>query len=285
MKIEIPSGIPDTLYPVTRDLGSLAVGGKSIARHLIEVFADATGRRLTVAPFFRPSPELVSLVGNCCGSLVVRDPADGVELLRLTAPAAAVPDELPPDAASWRIRYPWDLLRFNEEVVGTLAADEILGTVRDGVTIDGHIRLGRGSVLLPGVYIEGNAVFGENCKIGPNCYIRGNTSIGDNCHIGQAVEIKNSLLLNCVSIGHLSYVGDSVICDRVNFGAGTIVSNLRHDGASHHWRCRGELLDTGRRKFGAVIGENVHTGIHTAIYPGRMLPPGRCTQPGEIVAR
>jgi bifunctional UDP-N-acetylglucosamine pyrophosphorylase/glucosamine-1-phosphate N-acetyltransferase len=138
-------------------------------------------------------------------------------------------------------------------------------------------------VILPGVYIEGNAVIGENCKIGPNCYIRGNTSIGDNCHIGQAVEIKNSILQNKVSAGHLAYAGDSVICSSVNLGAGTIISNLRHDNTNHRYEVDGNLIETGRRKFGAVIGENVHTGIHTSIYPGRSLSANAVTRPGEIV--
>ncbi|MPN52542.1 hypothetical protein SDC9_200204 [bioreactor metagenome] len=86
-----------------------------------------------------------------------------------------------------------------------------------------------------------------------------------------------------VSVGHLSYVGDSVIASRVNFGAGTICSNLRHDGRTHHSPVDGVLVDTGRRKFGVIVGSNVHTGIHTGCYPGRKLWPNVSTLPGEIV--
>ncbi|MEG2076939.1 MAG: hypothetical protein RRY34_10585, partial [Victivallaceae bacterium] len=139
------------------------------------------------------------------------------------------------------------------------------------------------SVILPGVYIEGNAVIGKNCKIGPNCYIRGNTTIGDNCRIGQAVEVKNSIIMDNVAAAHLAYIGDSVVCSHVNLGAGTVVSNLRHDNNNHRYRIGHMILETDRRKFGAVIGENVSTGIHTAIYPGRSLAPGVVTEPGEIV--
>ena len=71
----------------------------------------------------------------------------------------------------------------------------------------------------------------------------------------------------------------------MNFGAGTIISNLRHDGRNHRWLENQEFLDTGRRKFGAIIGEGVHTGIHTSIYPGRSLAAGSCTTPGEVVSR
>ena len=170
----------------------------------------------------------------------------------------------------------------HEQLLAGLEPD-IRGVIRERVTVDGTIQLGEGSVILPGVCIEGNAVIGRNCKIGPNCYIRGNTSVGDHCHIGQAVEIKNSILAYHVSIGHLSYVGDSIISSGVNFGAGTIISNLRHDGENHRYRSCGQLVSTGRRKFGAVIGEGVHTGINTSIYPGRYLSKGSSTQPGEVV--
>jgi bifunctional UDP-N-acetylglucosamine pyrophosphorylase/glucosamine-1-phosphate N-acetyltransferase len=187
--------------------------------------------------------------------------------------------------ASFIIRYPWDLLRANEQYVAALAATVIEGGIHPSAVIEGVIHLGPDSRILPGVFIEGNVVIGANCKIGPNCYIRGNTSIGDACHIGQSVEIKNCLILARTQIGHLSYVGDSVLGERVNLGAGTITSNFRHDGKSHRSMVHGVLLDTGRRKFGAIIGDRVHTGIHTSIYPGRKLWPGTTTRPGEIVQR
>ncbi len=189
------------------------------------------------------------------------------------------------DENSLIICYPWDILEIGEELVAGIAENRIEGKIREGVVIDGKIQLGKDSILLPGVYIEGNVVIGEKCKIGPNCYIRGNTSIGNSCHIGQAVEIKNSILLDKVSAGHLSYIGDSIVCSGTNLGAGTITANFRHDGKNHRSMVDGELLDTGRRKFGAVIGEGVHTGIHTSIYPGRKIWPHASTRPGETVAK
>ncbi len=286
MDVVIDSRTVETLFPITGAVENIKVAGRTIAELIRERFAPfpGDGRRIRVRGDFLPSPTLAELARNTPRPLIVRGEMDGAELL-VTDFSGGEAVVLEPDAGSLRIRYPWDLLTLNEQLVGGLETDEIFGIVRDGVTIDGHIRLGRGSVILPGVYIEGNAVFGEDCKIGPNCYIRGNTATGDRCHIGQAVEVKNSLLFDRVSIGHLSYVGDSVICARVNFGAGTIVSNLRHDGRNHRWKYREEWIDTGRRKFGAVVGEGVHTGIHTAIYPGRMLPPGAETRPGDVVER
>ncbi len=186
---------------------------------------------------------------------------------------------------SFLMIHSWDLLKANEEHLSHLTRSKIEGEVHAQAVIEGHVELGKGSRILPGVFIEGNVVIGENCKIGPNCYLRGFTSIGDHCHIGQAVEIKNSIILSHTSIGHLSYVGDSVIGQKVNFGAGTITSNLRHDGKNHRSEVNGELVDTGRRKFGTIVGDHVHTGIHTAIYPGRKLHPHSSTRPGEIVQR
>lgn len=190
-----------------------------------------------------------------------------------------------PATTSFVIQHSWELLKANEDYIGHLEENDIVGEVHSSAVIEGIIHLGKGSRILPGVYIEGNVVIGENCKVGPNCYIRGATSIGDHCHIGQAVEIKNSLILSHTAIGHLSYVGDSVIGHKVNFGAGTIISNFRHDGGNHRTMVEGQLLDTGRRKFGAIIGDHVHTGIHTGIYPGRKLHPNTSTRPGEIVQK
>ncbi len=182
-------------------------------------------------------------------------------------------------------RFPWDLLAVNEKVVGAMVESEILGEVHPLAVIEGHVRLGKGSRILPGVFIEGNVVIGENCKIGPNCYIRGNTSIGNNCHIGQSVEIKNCIILDGTNVGHLSYVGDSILGEKVNFGAGTTVSNLRHDGKNHRSMVGCGLVDTGRKKFGVIVGDGVHTGIGTMIYPGRKIWPGMSTLPGAVVER
>ncbi len=180
-------------------------------------------------------------------------------------------------------RYPWDLLALNESVVGAISEDEILGEIHSLAVVEGFLKLGEGSRILPGVFIEGNVVIGADCRIGPNCYIRGNTSIGNNCHIGQSVEIKNSVILGGTNVGHLSYVGDSILGEKVNLGAGTIVSNYRHDGGNHRSMTPSGLVDTGRRKFGAIIGDGVHTGIGTKIYPGRKIWPGMSTLPGDIV--
>ncbi len=186
---------------------------------------------------------------------------------------------------SFLVRHPWDLLRANEAAVSSHHDFVRLSDVHPSTHVDGRLSIGSGTKILPGVVIEGDVLIGAGCKVGPNCYIRGATAIGDRCHIGQAVEIKNSVILSGTNVGHLSYVGDSILCEGVNFGAGTIVSNLRHDGRAHRSMVTGVLVDTGRRKFGTVVGAGVHTGINTSVYPGRKLWPGTSTRPGEIVER
>lgn len=183
------------------------------------------------------------------------------------------------------VKFPWDLLRVNEQLLGELQESFIEGELSDAAYVDGHLMVGEGTRVLPGVVIEGNVSIGKNCKIGPNCYIRGNTSIGDNVIIGNAVEVKNCIIGSRSAIGHLSYVGDSVIADDVNFGAGTTVSNFRHDAGEHKSMVAGELLPTGRDKFGTIIGEGVRLGIQTAIYPGRKIGSGVKTLPQSCVDR
>lgn len=180
------------------------------------------------------------------------------------------------------LTHPWDLIDLNADLIDTITAWSDATGIQ--MSEGSAIIYGKGTIILPGVYIEGKVVIGAHCKIGPNCYLRGSTAIGDNCHVGNAVELKNSILMPGTNVGHLSYVGDSVLGAKVNFGAGTITSNLRHDGSNHHSCVEGNLVDTGRRKFGTIIGPGVHTGINTSIYPGRKIGPYLTTLPGAIVS-
>lgn len=255
-------------------IGSFPIGNIPLHEHHLSM---GGGYRIHPNAWITPS-DLARLVKQGTGALV--DPK-GTPLAWFGASPTIDPVLEATD--SFMIEHPWDLLRANETWVGALSSDIIHGEVHPHAVIEGSLQLGKGSRLLPGVYIEGKVVIGEGCKIGPNCYIRGNTSIGDQCHIGQSVEIKNSLILSKTNVGHLSYVGDSVIGSGTNLGAGTITSNFRHDGGHHRSMADGQLVDTGRRKFGAILGDGVHTGIHTSIYPGRKLYSGTSTLPGAIV--
>ena len=183
------------------------------------------------------------------------------------------------------VSFSWSLLDINKFFVDKIEKSVKKGIIEKNVHIHGEVIIGKGTIIKPGTHIEGNVVIGEYCVIGPNCYIRGSTSIGDNCKVGQAVEIKNCIIMNGSKVPHLSYIGDSVIGENVNLGAGTITGNLRHDNADIKSMVKDKLIDSKRRKFGTIIGDNVHTGIHTSIYPGRKIWPGKGTSPGEIVKK
>ena len=162
---------------------------------------------------------------------------------------------------------PWELIEVNEELIGKLKT-EIKGTVEAGAVIHGEVFLDEGSVIKAGVYIEGNVYIGKNCDIGPNSYIRGNTYFGDNVHVGNAVEIKNSIIMENTNVSHLSYVGDSVIGSNCNIAAGTNIANLRFDNATIKTKIKNQKIDSGRRKLGAIIGDSVKTGINASFSPG-----------------
>ena len=209
----------DTLAPLCchRALADLEMAGTTVSDVITSrwegAIADfASNDMLTATIAFWPSKELLATLAAQSGAYIVTDAEETPVAWRSAdgkPPADAT--RIPADAASFRIRYPWDLLKVHEEVLSGITESRIEGTVREGAHIDGILILGEGSVVLPGVYMEGVTVIGKNCKIGPNCYFRGNTSLGDNCHVGQAVEIKNSILMNKVAAGHLSYIGDSIV--------------------------------------------------------------------------
>lgn len=182
------------------------------------------------------------------------------------------------------IGYPWDLLKANEYLLKGLKG-MYGGTVEPNATIKGNVVIGKGTLIRNGSYIEGPVIIGENCDIGPNCFIRPSTAIGNHVRVGNAVEIKNTILMEDTHVGHLSYVGDSIIGRRCNFGAGTKVANLRHDGKNIKVMMKSRILDSGRRKLGVIMGDDVHTGINTSINIGVIMEKGRYTYPGEIVKR
>ena len=181
--------------------------------------------------------------------------------------------------------YPWELLDTQEFFLKQQTESRISGIVEKNAQLNGIVSVGEGTQIKSGAYLEGPVVIGKNCRIGPNCFIRENTAIGDNCRVGQGVEIKNSIVMNDTNICHLSYVGDSVIGENVNLGAGFTVANVRHDKKNVFSSIKANLVDTGLQKFGTVIADGVKTGINTSVYPGRKIWPELQTKVGEIVLK
>jgi bifunctional UDP-N-acetylglucosamine pyrophosphorylase/glucosamine-1-phosphate N-acetyltransferase len=184
---------------------------------------------------------------------------------------------------SWlEIGRPWDILAANEVLLPGMTP-QIEGEVEPGATLQGNVSIGRGTIVRSGAYIVGPVLIGEDCDIGPNCYIRPTTCIGNNVRVGNAVEVKNSAIMNGTKIGHLTYLGDSVIGERCNYGAGTICSNLRHDRGNIKSYIKGQKTDSMRRKLGVIMGDEVQTGINTTIYPGTVIESGFWGQPAAII--
>ncbi|TFG18880.1 MAG: glucose-1-phosphate thymidylyltransferase [Promethearchaeota archaeon] len=180
------------------------------------------------------------------------------------------------------IGRPWDILDANKFFLEKIPSN-ILGTVEDGVTIKGNVYVGKGTVIKAGTYIEGPVYIGENCIIGPNSYIRPYTSLVKDVRIGNSSEIKNTVVLSRTHISHLSYVGDSIIGENVNFGAGTIVSNVRLDKGEISMKINGNPVKTGLNKLGAVIGDNVQLGIQSMIMVGKKIGENASIGPGTLV--
>jgi NDP-sugar pyrophosphorylase family protein len=179
------------------------------------------------------------------------------------------------------VARPWDLLEANRILMTDLET-KIDGEVSDRATVIGNIQVGKGSRVLPGCYIIGPAIIGENCEIGPTTYLRPSTCIGDKCKIGAAVEIKNSIIMNHTNVPHLSYVGDSVIGERCNFGAGTKVANLRLDEKEVQVVVDGRKTGSGRRKLGVIMGDDVKTGINASIDVGTVIGEGTMIGMGAV---
>lgn len=182
------------------------------------------------------------------------------------------------------IGYPWHVLEANEYLLREMEP-VIEGEVSPRAELNGPVHVGKGSVVRGGVVIDGPVYIGENCSVGPNSWLRPGAALCNGCRVGQACEVKNTILFDGAAVPHLSYAGDTIIGEYSNFGAGTITANVRHDGGNVQSLVKGELVDTGRRKLGAIVGDGVHTGINTCLYPGRKLWPGASTRPGEAVLR
>ncbi len=160
----------------------------------------------------------------------------------------------------------------------------VKGTVEPNVTIKGEVYIGEGAIVRSGTYIEGPVYIGDNSDIGPNAYIRPNTFIGNNARVGNACEIKASIIMSGTKISHLSYVGDSIIGENVNFGAATIAANLRLDHKAVSVRENGQLVSTGKRKLGVICGDNVNVGCNANLEPGVRIGANSIIGPNMTVS-
>jgi len=190
------------------------------------------------------------------------------------------------DTGHWLgISYPWDLLEANQRAVIAEKNRLVRGKVEDGTRIEGPVVVEEDSVVKAGSRLEGPIHIGKGCEIGPTAYLRPYTSLGENVKVGASCEVKNSIVMDNSRIPHLSYVGDSVIGESCSLGAGTITANLRFDEAVVKSRVRGTLVSSGRRKLGAILGDQVKTGINVSIFPGVKIGRGAWLGPSAIIEK
>ena len=182
------------------------------------------------------------------------------------------------------IGRPWDLLEANRWALERMD-HKVWGLVENGAHLVGPVTVAETARIRSGAYIEGPALIDEESDIGPNCYIRSYTSVGKKVRIGNACEIKNSIIMDKVHIGHLSYVGDSILGENCNLGAGTITANYRLDGGTIKMAVKDRVMDSGRTKLGAVLGDNVKAGINALFMPGVKVGCNSWIGPNVVVHR
>jgi UDP-N-acetylglucosamine diphosphorylase / glucose-1-phosphate thymidylyltransferase / UDP-N-acetylgalactosamine diphosphorylase / glucosamine-1-phosphate N-acetyltransferase / galactosamine-1-phosphate N-acetyltransferase len=179
---------------------------------------------------------------------------------------------------------PWALLGDAlDEVLASLPSSDIQTGLSPDVHLAGdRIVIGQGTRIHPSVVIEGPVFIGRDVEIRPGAYIRGGCWIGDRCIVGASTELKRAILLPHARAPHLNYVGDSILGAGVNLGAGTILSNFRHDSGAIRIPALpdGTRLDTGRRKLGAILGDGVLTGCNCVLHPGAIVGRGTQIYPG-----
>lgn len=167
----------------------------------------------------------------------------------------------------------WNALSNIENYLKNTPLGKINANIPPGVHLINpeSISIGEGSVVEPGAYIKGPCIIGKNCTIRHGAYIRGQFIAGDNCVIGHDTEIKNSIFLNGTQAAHFAYVGDSILGNRVNLGAGVKCANLKldHSLIAIHWN--GMRISTGLKKMGAIIGDGTQIGCNAVINPGTLL--------------
>ncbi len=167
-----------------------------------------------------------------------------------------------------KAEYPWqalDLIKgFIIELGASLPKDEF-------EEISENVWVARDAVVFPSAYIGAPCVIGHETEVRHCAFIRGSALIGDNCVVGNSVEIKNAVLFDNVQTPHYNYVGDSILGYRSHMGAGSITSNVKSDKTLVVVKYGDEHIETGRKKFGAILGDYVEVGCNSVLNPGTVI--------------
>ena len=164
--------------------------------------------------------------------------------------------------------YPWEILPkisgFIKELGKTLPADEY-----DQVGED--VWIAKSATVFQTAYIHGPAIIGKNAEVRQCAFIRGNAIVGEGAVVGNSTELKNVILFNKVQVPHYNYVGDSILGYKSHMGAGSITSNVKSDKKLVKVHTSEGDIETGIKKFGAMIGDNVEVGCGSVLNPGTVI--------------
>jgi bifunctional UDP-N-acetylglucosamine pyrophosphorylase/glucosamine-1-phosphate N-acetyltransferase len=160
-----------------------------------------------------------------------------------------------------------------------------LGTVESGAIMKGRVFIDEGALIKSGSYVEGPVYCGKGSKVGPHARIRPFTSLEANVVVGVGCDIKNSIIMKGSKIPHLSYIGDSILGEHCNLGAGTITANVRFDKRTIRISIKNQLVDSGLEKLGVIMGDHVETGINVSLMPGVRVGSGSWVGPGAVVSK
>ena len=164
--------------------------------------------------------------------------------------------------------YPWQALPkikdFILEIGKTLPKDDYYSPAEDiWISVD--------STIAPSAVICGPTIIGKGTEIRTGAYIRGSVIIGEGCVVGNSCELKNAILFDCVQVPHFNYVGDSILGYRSHTGAGAITSNVKSDKTLVKVRTDDGSIETGLKKFGAMLGDFVEVGCNSVLNPGTVI--------------
>lgn len=164
--------------------------------------------------------------------------------------------------------YPWQVLPLIGDFIKKLGASLDKSEYDE---VAENVWIAKSAKVAPTAYINGPCIIGKDAEIRHCAFIRGNAIVGEGAVVGNSTELKNVVLFNKVQVPHYNYVGDSVLGYKSHMGAGSITSNVKSDKALVKVRCYGEVIETGLKKFGAMIGDNVEVGCGSVLNPGTVV--------------
>jgi NDP-sugar pyrophosphorylase family protein len=167
--------------------------------------------------------------------------------------------------------HAWDALKRIKDYLEANLQPALHNTCEGEAFISERVFIGKGTVVEDGAMIKGPAIIGRNCIIRHNAYIREHVIVGNDCVVGNSTELKHSLLFNGAQAPHFNYIGDSILGYKAHIGAGVILSNLKSLEGDVTVSYEGRKLDTGLRKFGALVGDKAEVGCNSVLNPGSII--------------